>query len=110
EDPRAQARHARRRQHLQHGGLVPDQTVEIPASAGCNYAWCVVHLWIVPARVDGTYQTPQGSVTFSQKYQKLTGTIAGAPLTVSVRGEEIAFDSQGKSYKGRVSNGALELR
>ena len=92
------------------GDWVPDQTVEISADQGCNYAWCVVHLWIVPAKVAGTWQTPQGSVTLEQKYQKLTGTIAGAPLSGSVRGEEISFVSQGKSYQGRVRNGALELR
>jgi SAM-dependent methyltransferase len=96
------------------GDWAPDETAEIPFEAGCKYSWCVVHLWIVPAKVEGTYRTELGEVTLKQKYQKLSGTIASAgrtvPLSGSVRGAEISFTSEGKAYAGRLKNGGLELR
>ena len=32
-------------------------------------SWCTVLLYFVPARVDGTWQTPQGALTLKQQYQ-----------------------------------------
>ena len=96
------------------GDWAPDQTEEISDIDGCKYSWCVVHLWIVPAKVEGTYRTRLGEVTLTQKYQKLSGTITSngwsAPLAGSVRGEDIVFVSESKQYFGRVQQGVLELR
>ena len=36
-------------------------------------SWCTAHLWIVPAKVEGTWQTPQGELTLTQEFQKVTG-------------------------------------
>src|SRR5678809_1161592 len=41
------------------GDWVPDDTVEIPYET-CHSSWCVAHLWIVPAKVAGTYRTSLG--------------------------------------------------
>ena len=85
----------------------PDKTVGFRKES-------VVYLWIVPAKVAGTYRTSLGTVTLEQKYQKLTGTLASggrsAPLAGAVRGEEISFTSGGRNYTGRMREGVLELR
>src|SRR5687768_6081412 len=31
-------------------------------------AWCTAHLWIVPAKVDGTWTLPQGALTLKQSF------------------------------------------
>ena len=96
------------------GDWAPDQTDEISDIDGCKYSWCVVHLWIVPAKVEGTYRTRLGGVTLKQKYQKLSGTVTSndwtVPLAGTVQGEDISIVSEGKTYAGRVKDGALELR
>ena len=50
----------------------PDQTETIP---DCE-AWCTAYFWIVPAKVAGTWQLPQGALTLTQEFQMLSGTWA----------------------------------
>src|SRR5438132_7131166 len=48
------------------GEWQPDdkQTVD----AGCDGSWCTALLWIVPARVAGSYKVPQGDLTLKQEF------------------------------------------
>jgi precorrin-6B methylase 2 len=72
-------------------------------------AWCTVLLWIVPAKVDGTWQTPQGPLTLKQDFQMLSGTLGTAPITEGkLRGDEIMFKVGPAQYTGRVKGGAIE--
>jgi hypothetical protein len=79
----------------------------------CDGSWCTALLWIVPAKVGGTYQTPQGEVTLKQRFQMLSGTMRtegrSVPLEGRVRGEEIAFKAGGKEYHGHLKGKTLEL-
>ncbi len=36
-------------------------------------SWCTALLWIVPAKVEGTWQTPQGELTLTQNFQMISG-------------------------------------
>ena len=88
---------------------------ESVAHSACAGGWCSAHLWIVPARVAGSYRIPQGELELTQKYQMLTGSFRAGGRTLAitdgrVRGEEISFKAGGKDYRGRVSNGKLELK
>ena len=38
-------------------------------------SWCTAHFWIVPAKVEGTWQTPQGELKLTQEFQKVKGTL-----------------------------------
>ena len=38
-------------------------------------SWCTALLWIVPAKVEGTWQMPQGELTLTQEFQMLSGTL-----------------------------------
>jgi precorrin-6B methylase 2 len=90
-----------------------DETATLDSSNGCDASWCTALLWIVPARVGGTWKTLQGDVTFKQEFQMLTGTLRTGgktlPLEGKVRGEDITFTAGGKEYHGKVNGKRLEL-
>ena len=53
-------------------------------------SWCTALLWIVPAKVHGTWQTPGGPLTLEQQFQQVTGSLGntrsprgGSPATAS---------------------------
>ena len=52
------------------GEWKPDESATIP---NCN-SWCTAHLWIVPAKVNGTWKLPQGDLTLKQTFQTISGT------------------------------------
>ena len=55
-------------------------------------SWCTVLLYFVPARVDGTWQTPQGPLTLKQQYQLVSGTLGTANIENGrVKGEMLSF-------------------
>ena len=86
-------------------GWTADQTETRP---DCS-AWCTVLLWIVPAKVEGTWQTPQGPLTLKQDFQMLSGTLGTTPITEGrLRGEEISFKAGSAAYTGRVKGSEME--
>ena len=94
-----------------------DETADLGAGGkgSCNESWCTALLWIVPAKVQGTHKLPQGELTLKQDFQMLSGTFKtdGKTLAIAngrVKGEEVSFRAGGKDYRGRVSNGKLELK
>jgi SAM-dependent methyltransferase len=79
------------------------------AEGECN-AWCTAYLYIVPARVSGTWQVPQGTLKLEQKFQTLSGTLDGIAIRQGrVRGDRIAFSVDGAQYSGRVNGSTLTL-
>jgi SAM-dependent methyltransferase len=90
-----------------------DQTVTLTAEQGCSASWCTAHFWIVPAKVAGRYDLPQGRLELKQTYQMLTGTLQSEGRTHAlegrVRGSAVSFTAGGKAYRGRMSGGKLEL-
>jgi len=95
------------------GDWAADQTDTIPQERGCNVSWCTALLWIVPAKVDPVQRLPQGEFRLVQQYQELSGTarIEGANQMVKgrLRGEEVTLSAGGKTWKGKVRAGRLEL-
>ena len=82
----------------------PDQVETITE---CT-SWCTANLWIVPAKVDGTWQMPQGALTLSQSFQMLTGTLGNTPLSDGkMRGDEISFKAGNAVYSGRLQGNTL---
>ncbi len=92
------------------GDWKPDET---GSPDNCDGSWCTALLWIVPARVAGSYKTPQGEVTLKQQYQMLSGTVRTeqktVPLEGRVRGDEVVFSAGGKEFHGHLNGKALEL-
>jgi SAM-dependent methyltransferase len=92
-------------------GWEPDERVTLPPTSECE-SWCEALLWIVPAKVAGTWTMPNGSMTLTQEYQMVQGTITlgGQPQTVTMgrlRGEEISFTADDATYKGKVTGNTI---
>ena len=87
-------------------GWTPDETVSI--EDGCS-AWCTALLWIVPAKVGGTWRVAGGDLALKQDYQMLTGTFDGAPISDGrLRGDQIRFTVGTTEYLGRVTGNRIE--
>jgi precorrin-6B methylase 2 len=89
-----------------------DHTLTADAKDGCTY-WCVAHMWIVPAKVEGTWRMPQGELTLGQTFQKLSGTLKSAGGSAPVmngrlRGADISFVAAGAEYTGRVNGNTMQ--
>jgi precorrin-6B methylase 2 len=78
-----------------------DQTESV--TDNCS-SWCTALLWIVPAKVQGTWKTPQGNLTLTQEFQMLTGNMNGTAITGGrMNGDQISFTAGGTTYNGRVN-------
>ena len=90
------------------GDWKPDQTSTV---AGCN-SWCTAHLWIVPAKVEGTWTLPQGELTLKQNFQNISGTLKSAsnvaPINGKLNGDQISFTAGNLNYTGRVNGNSME--
>ena len=82
----------------------PDQIETIPE---CE-TWCTAYLWIVPAKVAGTWQTSQGTLTLNQSFQMVAGSMGATPISDGrLRGDEITFKVAGTAYTGRVDGNTI---
>lgn len=92
------------------GDWTPDE--DVSAQGDCT-SYCRAMLWIVPAKVQGTWQTGQGDLTLSQTFQNLSGSLksggSASPISnAKMRGDEITFTAAGKTYNGRVTGNKME--
>ncbi len=76
-------------------------------------SWCTALLWIVPAKVAGTWTMPTGEVTLTQEFQMVSGTLKTGTVSVPVsegrvRGEDITFTAAGVTYKGKVDGESMK--
>ena len=72
-------------------------------------SWCTALLWIVPAKVGGTWQTPDGALTLEQQFQNVTGTLGTTAIASGrLSGDQIQFQVGDVHYAGRVTGGAIE--
>lgn len=90
------------------GEWEPDQTVEL----GCD-TYCTAYLWIIPARVEGKWQSGRDTLVFKQDFQKVSGTLDSGNSSVpisrgSLYGDQIRFTAGGGEYVGRVNGNAIE--
>ena len=70
-------------------------------------------LWVVPAKVNGAWQSPQGRLRLIQRYQKIEGTLQVKgkvlPITNAVlRGDRISFGVGDARYSGIVKDNVIE--
>jgi len=84
----------------------PDETFSVPNPC---VSWCTALLWIIPAKVQGTWKMPQGNLTLTQQFQMLTGTLGTTAISEGkVNGDEITFTAGGTKYTGRLNGNTIQ--
>jgi len=92
------------------GGWEPDERA---ATAPC-LSWCVAYLYVVPARVAGSWRLRDGEwLLLEQSYQTFSGVfeLDGVQVPIAggrLLGNEISFTVNGVAYTGRVNGDAME--
>jgi len=79
---------------------------------GCA-SYCTAYLWIVPAKVEGTWQFNDGTLTLKQTYQMVSGTLNRGNDAVQIAngkldGDRISFNAGDALYTGRVTSNGME--
>jgi hypothetical protein len=69
-------------------------------------------LWIVPAKVEGTWRLGPDELALKQRFQMISGTLGtGGNVTQIIngrlRGEQISFSVGAAQYSGRVKGDAM---
>ena len=86
-------------------GWTAEETLSIQGD--CT-SWCTVLLYHVPAKVEGAWQTPRGTLMLKQEFQTISGTLGSAPVENSkIKGEELSFTAGGAEYSGRVNGNTI---
>jgi len=88
----------------------PDDKASVADSNAYNRT---AYLWIVPAKVDGAWQLPQGELVLKQSFQMVTGTLNSGGNTTPVtngrlRADQISFTAGNAEYTGRVNGNSIQ--
>jgi precorrin-6B methylase 2 len=84
-----------------------DETATV--SDGCSSSWCTALFWIVPAKVEGTWSTPNGALTLKQNFQMLTGTLGNQAIQGRLRGNEITLTAGNQKWAGVVDGNSIKF-
>ena len=87
----------------------PDETA---VATDCS-SYCNALLWIVPAKVAGTWQLSQGELTLNQHFQIISGALKSGNETTKItngrlEGNRITFTAGNSEYVGRANGNAME--
>jgi hypothetical protein len=70
--------------------------------------WCTALSWVVPAKVAGTWQLGSRTLTLTQQYQAISGTLGSTPIASGrLNGDGITFTAGTRTYTGRVSGNTM---
>ena len=78
-----------------------------------SITWNTAYLWIVPAKVEGTWKWNNGELSLNQEFQSFTGKLTTGNKSVEIsnghiRGNEVSFEANGAAYKAKVNNNKLK--
>jgi hypothetical protein len=75
--------------------------------------WCTAYLWIIPAKVEGKWELPNGGLSLTQKFQMITGTLTLGgnkhAIAGKLNGKGISFNADGTEYQGSVDGDVITL-
>ena len=85
------------------------QADETATVGGDCTSWCTAYLWIVPAKAAGAWQLGTNTLTLTQEFQVLGGTMGTTPITSGkLKGEDITFAANGVTYTGKVNGTSMK--
>jgi hypothetical protein len=75
--------------------------------------WNTAYLWIIPAKVEGTWKLSDGALTLTQQFQMISGTLTKGNKSIVIsggrlRGNEINFTVGNDFYRGTVDGSKIE--
>jgi methyltransferase family protein len=70
--------------------------------------WCTALYWMVPAKVEGTWQLGSQPLTLTQHYQKVSGTLGTTAVTGKLAGVNLTLTAGSRTYSGRVNGSTIE--
>lgn len=76
---------------------------------GCSSSWCTALFWIVPAKVAGTWNTPNGALTLTQNFQMVSGTLGSQALQGRLRGAQIELTVGNQKWSGTVDGNTIKF-
>jgi len=96
--------------NFEMGDWKADETAQ--ATKDCS-GYCKAFLWIVPAKVEGTWQLGQSELSLQQKYQFFTGKLTTGNVIATITdgkldADRITFSAGGTRYTGQVKGNAME--
>lgn len=79
----------------------------------CEF-WCEILLYIVPAKVAGTWRLSQGELALEQNFQTITGTLSAGGIATPIvngrlRGDLISFTVGDIDYAGCVNGDKMHI-
>ena len=78
------------------------------AQASDCTSYCTAYLWIIPAKVAGTWQLGNDRLTLTQTYQKLSGTLGQNQISdAKMTGDAITFKVGNATYTGKLEGTTL---
>ena len=90
-------------------GWAADETETV--GGDCS-SWCTSLLWIVPAKVEGTWKTADGQLALKQVFQMVSGTLTAGGKTTELsgrlRGDMLMMNGAGAELSGRVAGNRIE--
>ena len=84
-----------------------DETATV--TDGCSSSWCTALFWIVPAKVAGTWNTPNGALTLTQNFQMLSGTLGSQAIQGRLHGNEITITAGNQKWSGMVDGNTIKF-
>ena len=86
----------------------PDQTTRLTE---LDSHWATAYLWIVPAKVNGTWEFEGGQIKFIQTFQNISGTLTMGNVvtefTGELNGDKISFNAGDTEFAGIVSGNTI---
>ena len=74
-------------------------------------SWSTAYLWIVPAKVAGTWKLDEGQLAITQNFQYISGTLTigkkKVKLAGKLNGDKISFEAGGAEFSGTVSGNTM---
>jgi SAM-dependent methyltransferase len=92
------------------GDWKEDDVVKV--TDGCA-SYCTAYLWIVPAKVEGTWRLAAGELALKQSFQMISGALKSGNRSTTIangklNGDQITFNAGGVLYTGRVNGNVME--
>jgi SAM-dependent methyltransferase len=91
------------------GDWKADNTID---TVGKCETYCNAFFWVVPAKVDGAWQTPQGKLALKQTFQFVSGTLTSGKVVTPVKGRlngpDFTLTAGSRQLTGKVSGGVME--